>query len=535
MPLPSNYTPLGYIESSGKEYIDTGFKPNQNTRVVITLAMIPQDNTTDYPPFGARIASGNADYSLWNIDSSNTVQSHYGSTKIKGTVEDITAKTKYDKNKNELYVNDQLLITNTAKTFQPGYNMYLFACNNAGTVSAKSCMRLYSCQIYDNDTLVRDFVPCRSSYTNAGLYDLVNGKFYANAGSGSFVEGEYVPEVEGEYEILHIPVSSVYACGNSNTDHYPEASGTFNTSTGVVLDGTTISLASPISTFSLSTDPRNMTLPSVGSYIKIKNEIYQITSSSYADDVRETGYYTPSINPDDYTDLYYDTSIYIYNLNKVILGVSNAVTSHYALIDNVQRNISEGFAFVNGTGYEIDKGRTLVDGTGQDIKFSPGIYIDVETWNQAEGVASSQGTATVEHNETETELTGRAYWKKGTFAAPSSGRYAGITWHILNEETGEPYLLQVNDIVEWEVEATTSDTQHKETTPTSRILFFTNPSDTWASDVADYDCTAYETTHLVDRECYMEFDCHVPCSNATVEATLTIKKLTINGQDVWVK
>ena len=35
MALPSGYTQYEYIESSGTQYIDTGFKPNQNTRTVI--------------------------------------------------------------------------------------------------------------------------------------------------------------------------------------------------------------------------------------------------------------------------------------------------------------------------------------------------------------------------------------------------------------------------------------------------------------------------------------------------------------------
>ena len=34
MSLPSGYTPLEYIKSSGTQYINTGFNPNQNTRKV---------------------------------------------------------------------------------------------------------------------------------------------------------------------------------------------------------------------------------------------------------------------------------------------------------------------------------------------------------------------------------------------------------------------------------------------------------------------------------------------------------------------
>ena len=35
--LPDGYTQLKYIESTGTQYINTGFKPNQDARVVANL------------------------------------------------------------------------------------------------------------------------------------------------------------------------------------------------------------------------------------------------------------------------------------------------------------------------------------------------------------------------------------------------------------------------------------------------------------------------------------------------------------------
>ena len=52
--LPSGYTELEYIQSSGTQYIDTGFKPNQDTRVVGDMQFM--DNTSGNPAslFGYR-------------------------------------------------------------------------------------------------------------------------------------------------------------------------------------------------------------------------------------------------------------------------------------------------------------------------------------------------------------------------------------------------------------------------------------------------------------------------------------------------
>ena len=49
--------------------------------------------------------------------------------------------------------------------------------------------KLYSCKIWDNDVLIRDFVPCyRKSDNVIWLYDMVNDVFYTNAGTGSFTK-----------------------------------------------------------------------------------------------------------------------------------------------------------------------------------------------------------------------------------------------------------------------------------------------------------------------------------------------------------
>lgn len=52
-------------------------------------------------------------------------------------------------------------------------------------------LRVYRWKIWDGDTLVRDFVPCRRAYDcAAGLLDRKSGRFYGNAGTGSFSSGE---------------------------------------------------------------------------------------------------------------------------------------------------------------------------------------------------------------------------------------------------------------------------------------------------------------------------------------------------------
>lgn len=88
-------------------------------------------------------------------------------------------------------VGDQTL-TYDEQTFQLGYTAFLGADNNGGSVAGITPMRTYSCQIYDNDSLIRDFIPVLDNEGTACLYDQVGETYYYNAGTGSFTAG---PEV----------------------------------------------------------------------------------------------------------------------------------------------------------------------------------------------------------------------------------------------------------------------------------------------------------------------------------------------------
>ena len=57
--------------------------------------------------------------------------------------------------------------------------------------------RLYSCTICENSNYCRNFIPCyRKSDNKLGLYDLVEGKFYTNQGTGDFERGKDIDSGE---------------------------------------------------------------------------------------------------------------------------------------------------------------------------------------------------------------------------------------------------------------------------------------------------------------------------------------------------
>ena len=184
--VEKGYTALEYIESNGTQYIDTGFVPNQDTTVIMRYYSGGQ--TGEKILFGARTAYKNTAFALWIAD--NYYQTDYGNnanTMNVTTTGDVTVT----KDKAVTSLNTSTVTyTSAAVTFQCAYSMYLFTLNQAGTANAAmSSIRLYSCQIYDNGVLVRDYIPCKNASGVFGLYDKVNAVFYASAGSGAFTGG----------------------------------------------------------------------------------------------------------------------------------------------------------------------------------------------------------------------------------------------------------------------------------------------------------------------------------------------------------
>lgn len=196
MSLPTGYTELEYLQSSGTQYIDTGFKPNQDTRVVCKGSLDFNESTQWL--FGARYMASRDNYGF--CTNNNKYYAYYNTN---GKAFDTSLNTSgiievdCDKDTAKLTANGITgTVTGASGTFSCNFPLVLFACNTRNTISASPAV-IYSCKIYDNGTLVRDYIPCKNAGGTAGLYDTVNGVFYQNSGSGTFIEGaevSYVPD-----------------------------------------------------------------------------------------------------------------------------------------------------------------------------------------------------------------------------------------------------------------------------------------------------------------------------------------------------
>ena len=175
--VATKYTKLEYIESNGTQYIDTGFKPNQDTRVVMDLysetnVAASQSHVcfgSDKFSYGGSMV--NAGLTVYGSSSFN-LGSGYGMMHIDFNKTDISVLfTSYDTPVTQEG-------THTANTFSSNTNLTL--------VNDSNSYKIYSCQVYDNGTLVRDYIPALRSDGIAGLYDSVNDTFTASSGTGNF-------------------------------------------------------------------------------------------------------------------------------------------------------------------------------------------------------------------------------------------------------------------------------------------------------------------------------------------------------------
>lgn len=205
--LPSGYTQLEYIQSSGTQCINTGFKPNQNTRLVMDATLL---STTSAYLYGCRGGSGvNYNNRFGVLYNGSLMRSDFGTGNGVTFSSTIAANTRYtfDQNKNVCKIGTET-VTNSETAFASLYPILIFGVNESGVNSYLCSMRLYSCRIYDDGTLIRNFVPAKNSSGAVGLYDLKNGVFYANAGSGTFTAGMTYAEVARKVKKIYLGIDN---------------------------------------------------------------------------------------------------------------------------------------------------------------------------------------------------------------------------------------------------------------------------------------------------------------------------------------
>ena len=221
--LPSGYTQVESLTSSGGAYIITTIAPTTSLRA--ELDFIPLAYTGD-ANVGSQTEDG-ADWRFFNYSGGSMFDVGSGRIGLNGAAAGsggtlLSNGTRYivsfgrdsTNTANQFYeiksADGTQLYRNTAATsgsVKEGELIYIFGGKN-GDGAHTVDMTLYSFIVWDDEGKVGDFVPCtRDSDGEPGLYDIVGSAFYPNVnnfGSAAFTAGAVVPAPDAPLATLTI-------------------------------------------------------------------------------------------------------------------------------------------------------------------------------------------------------------------------------------------------------------------------------------------------------------------------------------------
>lgn len=194
------YTQLEFIQSTGLQYINTEItaKSSISTKIVFEAS----NNNSDFQSVFGGDGGSSRNYRGLAFDINNSGQltyNYYGDTKTNASLQRYDNVLIF-----ESYYNSAMIVsynnkisqaitsTRTTSFTYDDVNTYIFARCRDNTPICHSNLKLYSCKIWDNEELVRDFIPAKNENGVVCLYDKVNKEFYYNQGTGDFIGGDEV-------------------------------------------------------------------------------------------------------------------------------------------------------------------------------------------------------------------------------------------------------------------------------------------------------------------------------------------------------
>ncbi len=193
--LPSSYTAVDYLQSTGTQWIEMGVTPNQNTKAVLKIKI------NVFTSKGASLIGSRTNIN--SDDQFTTYLDDYGGTRFLFRMDGQPKTTSWTGlTTNKIYI---VTLSGTemkaeledgtavfSKTFSvPDFTstltMALFRSKGVSGYYFRG--RIYSCKHYSGDELIQDFQPCLDTNGVPCMFDFVSRKPFYNVGTGSFAWG----------------------------------------------------------------------------------------------------------------------------------------------------------------------------------------------------------------------------------------------------------------------------------------------------------------------------------------------------------
>lgn len=205
--LPKEYRELEYIvmntprNISDPQYIDLGIKANQDTSIELEFDVNSVSNT--------QFMLGEFDF---NFRMYNAQLGYgYGSNGNNFYSPDLQIGQHITfKIGKKTYFNGSLIKTFPDETFTTDYNIFVgtWEIQGGGGNGNSAQMNVYKCNVYQNDVLTKQLIPCyRIEDNRVGMYDLLNNEFFDNNSESNFGKGtgyyqELNATLKGRYYVL---------------------------------------------------------------------------------------------------------------------------------------------------------------------------------------------------------------------------------------------------------------------------------------------------------------------------------------------
>ena len=205
--LPDEYQQVEYIESTGTQYIDTRYYPNNLSEIKCKF-MYNSLPSFASSVFGVRENDGTVKQFLMSVYNEDLwVVNGLNNTAINGITPTEAIDYIISISPSEAYWNEIKILDMTKDVSNcPNYSLYIFGRNTKNGFANPLFGKVYYLEIYEQGRLTYKFIPCYSTTTvtdvngkqcssgTKGLYDTVEGKFYTNQGTGEFIAGPEVDE-----------------------------------------------------------------------------------------------------------------------------------------------------------------------------------------------------------------------------------------------------------------------------------------------------------------------------------------------------
>ena len=185
--------PIAYLESTGTQYIDTDYILTHNNSFELKF-----ETTTPFHAmsiFGSRsggTAPRNISISVGTWGNSGTrVMSDFNNSSAASyrlAVPYVRDKIYVaSTNKNERKINEYTNTNICNDSITTPEKAYLFNISGSPDTQTKFTGKVYYCKIWNESSLVRDFIPVLDPNGTPAMFDRVNNQLYYNAGTGQFL------------------------------------------------------------------------------------------------------------------------------------------------------------------------------------------------------------------------------------------------------------------------------------------------------------------------------------------------------------